>query len=111
MEEMTVHEPTEMERLALEREQTLRQREAALEMRERRARAQELLAQRNLPPELTDCLNFTDDESMEKSLNALEKAFLEQVDKAVGERMKGVTPRSGEGAPYVGQLRSALGLK
>ena len=37
MEEMTVHEPTEMERLALEREQTLRQREAALEMRERRA--------------------------------------------------------------------------
>ena len=29
MEEMTVHEPTEMERLALEREQTLRQREAA----------------------------------------------------------------------------------
>ena len=31
MEEMTVHEPTEMERLALEREQTLRQREAALE--------------------------------------------------------------------------------
>ena len=26
MEEMTVHEPTEMERLALEREQTLRRR-------------------------------------------------------------------------------------
>ena len=78
MEEMTVHEPTEMERLALEREQTLRQREAALEMRE---------------------------------LNALEKAFLEQVDKAVGERMKGAAPRSGESALYAGQLRSALGLK
>ena len=102
MEEMTVHEPTEMERLALEREQTLRQREAALEMRERRARAQELL---------TDCLNFSDDESLEKSLNALEKAFLEQVDKAVGERMKGAAPRSGESALYAGQLRSALGLK
>ena len=29
MEEMTVHEPTEMERLALEREQTLRQRRCA----------------------------------------------------------------------------------
>ncbi|MDD7661496.1 MAG: DUF4355 domain-containing protein [Eubacteriales bacterium] len=111
MEEMTVHEPTEMERLALEREQTLRQREAALEMRERRARAQELLTQRNLPAELTDCLNFSDDESLEKSLNALEKAFLEQVDKAVGERMKGAAPRSGENALYAGQLRSALGLK
>lgn len=111
MEEMTVHEPTEMERLALEREQTLRQREAALEMRERRARAQELLTQRNLPAELTDCLNFSDDESLEKSLNALEKAFLEQVDKAVGERMKGAAPRSGESALYAGQLRSALGLK
>ena len=109
MEEMTVHEPTEMERLALEREQTLRQREAALEMRERRAR--ELLTQRNLPAELTDCLNFSDDESLEKSLNALEKAFLEQVDKAVGERMKGAAPRSGESALYAGQLRSALGLK
>ena len=111
MEEMTVHEPTEMERLALEREQTLRQREAALEMRERRVRAQELLTQRNLPAELTDCLNFSDDESLEKSLNALEKAFLEQVDKAVGERMKGAAPRSGESALYAGQLRSALGLK
>ena len=111
MEEMTVHEPTEMERLVLEREQTLRQREAALEMRERRARAQELLTQRNLPAELTDCLNFSDDESLEKSLNALEKAFLEQVDKAVGERMKGAAPRSGESALYAGQLRSALGLK
>ena len=98
MEEMTVHEPTEMERLALE-------------MRERRARAQELLTQRNLPAELTDCLNFSDDESLEKSLNALEKAFLEQVDKAVGERMKGAAPRSGESALYAGQLRSALGLK
>ena len=108
MEEMTVHEPTEMERLALEREQTL---EAALEMRERRARAQELLTQRNLPAELTDCLIFSDDESLEKSLNALEKAFLEQVDKAVGERMKGAAPRSGESALYAGQLRSALGLK
>ena len=103
MEEMTVHEPTEMERLALEREQTLRQREAALEMRERRARAQKLLTQRNLPAELTDCLNFSDDESLEKSLNALEKAFL--------ERMKGAAPRSGESALYAGQLRSALGLK
>ena len=86
-------------------------REAALEMRERRARAQELLTQRNLPAELTDCLNFSDDERLEKSLNALEKAFLEQVDKAVGERMKGAAPRSGESALYAGQLRSALGLK
>ena len=70
-----------------------------------------MLARRNLPPELTDCLNFADDESLEKSLNVLEKALWEQVDKAVSERMKGATPRSGEGAPYVGQLRSALGLK
>jgi len=53
----------------------------------------------------------SDDESLEKSLNALEKAFLEQVDKAVGERMKGAAPRSGESALYAGQLRSALGLK
>lgn len=111
MEEKANHEPTEQERLAMEREAALCQREAALERRERRTRAQEMLARRNLPPELTDCLNFADDESLEKSLNALEKALWEQVDKAVSERMKGATPRSGEGAPYVGQLRSALGLK
>ena len=106
MEEKANHEPTEQERLAMEREAALCQREAALE-----TRAQEMLARRNLPPELTDCLNFADDESLEKSLNVLEKALWEQVDKAISERMKGATPRSGEGAPYVGQLRSALGLK
>ena len=75
MEEMTVHEPTEMERLALEREQTLRQREAALEMRERRARAQELLTQRNLPAELTDCLQTQ--AKTKSSLEECEMAWLD----------------------------------
>ena len=49
MEEKTNHEPTEQERLAMEREAALCQREAALERRERRTRAQEMLARRNLP--------------------------------------------------------------
>lgn len=111
MEETTKKEPTDMEKQALEREQALRQREAAVELRERRAKAAELLQEKGLPVALTGCLCYADDESMEKSLEALETAFREQVAKEVAEQMKGAPVKSNEGAAYGNRLRSALGLE
>lgn len=96
---------------AAEQEQALNEREQALIMRERRADAARQLEEKGLPMELTECLRYEDDESVSRSLEALERAFDLQVQKAVGERLRGMPPKGGGHVGYASQMRAALGLK
>ena len=67
----------------------LDEREAAITRRELTAQAKVQLADKGIPVELADVLNYTDAESCKKSLETVEKAFQSAVEKAVDERLKG----------------------
>lgn len=74
------------------KEKELSDREAAITRKELMAEARNTLAEKNLPQELADVLNYTDADSCSKSINAAEKAFQKAVQKAVEERLKGKDP-------------------
>ncbi|MBE5778508.1 MAG: DUF4355 domain-containing protein [Clostridiales bacterium] len=99
------------EERAAEQERSMRERELAVEMRERREAARISLSGRGLPGGLECCLNYTDGESLDRSMDELEKAFKEEVKKAVELKLQGTPPKSGEGRSYMSQMRAALGLK
>lgn len=95
-----------------EREDALTAKEIALGMRERRAAALGMLAQKGLPPDLVDCVALTDDDTMTQSLEKVEKAYRASVDAAVKSKLQG-TPPQGAGEPSAAQaaMRKAMGLK
>ena len=99
------------ERQLTEQEQELKERERALLVRERRAAATVALGQRGLPGELAECLRYEDDESVTQSMDAVERAFSAEVQKAVRERLTGTPPKGGGQPTYTSQMRAALGLK
>lgn len=70
----------------------LEKRERDITTRELKAQAYETLAEKNLPKELIDTLNFSDAETCNASIEAVEKAFQNAVKKAVEERLKGAKP-------------------
>ena len=77
------------------REDDIAKREAEITRRELRASALETLAEKGLPKQLADILVFTDAESTNSSLDAVEKAFREAVEAGVNERLKGKPPGGG----------------
>ena len=74
------------------RSKELDKREKDITTRELKAQAYETLAEKNLPKELIDTLNFSDAETCNASIEAVEKAFQNAVKKAVEERLKGAKP-------------------
>lgn len=74
------------------REDELTNRENEITRRELRATALETLAEKGLPKQLADILVFTDAESTNASLDAVEKAFREAVETGVNERLRGSVP-------------------
>ena len=74
------------------RTKELDKREKDITTRELKAQAYETLAEKNLPKELIDTLNFSDAETCNASIEAVEKAFQNAVKKAVEERLKGAKP-------------------
>ena len=72
----------------------LEERERAIQERELKAEAYNILAQKGLPKELADILNYSDAETCNASIDAVEKAFQVAVEKAVNEKLKGNTPKS-----------------
>lgn len=80
------------------RENELAEREAAINRRELRATALEQLAEKSLPTQLAEILVYTDAESTNSSIAAVETAFRAAVETAVNERLKGDPPRGGGGA-------------
>lgn len=78
--------------LAQKHEKELADREAGITRRELMAEAKNTLAEKKLPVGLAEVLNYTDADSCNKSIAAVEKAFQEAVEAGVQERLKGGTP-------------------
>ena len=74
------------------RTKELDKREKDITTRELKAQAYETLAEKNLPKELINTLNFSDAESCNASIEAVEKAFQNAVKKAVEDRLRGSKP-------------------
>ncbi|MDU5106524.1 MULTISPECIES: DUF4355 domain-containing protein [unclassified Clostridium] len=91
----------------------LTKREKDITTRELRATAYETLAEKNLPKELVDILNYSDAESCNKSIESVEKAFQSAVEKAVNDKLRGGNPpKGGQGKiDNDAALRAAFGLK
>ena len=75
----------------------LEQREREITTRELKATAYETLAEKGLPKELAEILNYTDADQCKASIDAVEKAFQSSVEKAVNEKLRGNNqpPKSG----------------
>ncbi|MDB8553821.1 DUF4355 domain-containing protein [Turicibacter sanguinis] len=75
----------------------LEQRERDITTRELKATAYETLAEKGLPKELADVLNYTDTEACSKSIEVVEKAFQNAVEKRVNDQLRGSSqpPKSG----------------
>lgn len=80
-------------------EEMLAKRERDITVRELRAEAHEILAEKGLPKELTDILNYGDADSCNQSIAAVEKAFQVAVEKAVNDKLRGNGAPKGGSAP------------
>ena len=78
------------ERQKLEKE--LADREAAVTRRELKAEARSQLAEKGLPTELADILDYSSAENCKASMDVAETAFKKSVENAVNERLKGGQP-------------------
>ena len=78
--------------LRQKQEKELLERESAITRRELMAEAKNTLAEKKLPVGLAEVLNYTDADSCNKSIAAVEKAFQEAVQSAVEEKLKGGKP-------------------
>ncbi|WP_313074732.1 DUF4355 domain-containing protein [Lacrimispora sp.] len=78
--------------LRQKQEKDLQDREAGITRRELMAEAKNTLSEKKLPVGLAEVLNYTDADSCNKSIAAVEKAFQEAVQSAVEEKLKGGKP-------------------
>lgn len=79
------------------------QRERDVTLRENRAEAIEILAEKQLDPKLVDLVVNIDGDKMKSNIDNLEKVFNEAVKKAVDARMSGNTPTDfGDGGKTTG---------
>lgn len=74
------------------RAKELDKKEKDITTRELKAQAYETLAEKNLPKELIDALNFSDAETCNASIEAVEKAFQNAIKKAVDDRLRSKPP-------------------
>ena len=94
---MSADERLEHERL--ERDKQLKDRETEITKRELRAEAKSQLSDKGLPVELAEVLPYTDAETTNQALEAVEKVFRLAVEKGVNERLKGQAPKVNSPAP------------
>jgi len=76
----------------------LAEREKSITKRELTATAKETLVEKGLPTSLASVLDYTDAEKCSASIEAVETAFKEAVEKAVEDKLKGgKPPKKGDG--------------
>lgn len=78
--------------LSQKHEKELAEREAAITRRELAAEAKNTLAEKKLPVELAEILNYADVDTCKASIEAVEKAFQKAVEADVEEKLKGGKP-------------------
>ncbi|MFC5468419.1 DUF4355 domain-containing protein [Cohnella suwonensis] len=86
------------------RDDELAKREAEISRRELRATALETLAEKGLPKQLADILDYSDAEKANASIASVETAFRAAVEAGVNERLKGNPPGGGGGGKGGGQI-------
>ena len=110
---MTADEKAEHERQ--KREKDLTDREKAVTVRELKAEALSILAEKGLPSGLADVLDYADADKCKASIEAVEKAFQQSVEASVNEKLKGKPPKGGGGDggmdPNLAAIRKSMGLK
>lgn len=77
------------------RVEELTKREKDITTRELKAQAYETLAEKGIPKDLIDILNYESADTCNKSIEAVEKAFQSAVEKAVNEKLRGGNPPKG----------------
>lgn len=87
---MTKEEKAEY--LQQKREKELTDRETAVMRKELMAEAKNTLAEKKLPVDLAEVLDYADADACKKSIATVEKAFQKAVKAAVDERLKGGEP-------------------
>lgn len=95
---MSADERAEHERQELQKK--LSEREAEITKRELRAEAKSQLSDKGLPVELAEVLPYTDADTTNAALAAVEKVFRQAVEKGVNERLKGNAPKVSPPAPH-----------
>lgn len=75
-----------------QREQELADREQAIARKELTAEAKSMLSERDLPVELVAVVDLSSADSVTESINTVQKAWSEAVQKGVSERLKGGAP-------------------
>ena len=93
------------------REAELEERERAVALKELQAEAKGTLASKGIPTEAVELLNYTDKESCDKSIKALEQVAEEIARKAVSKLLRGSEPI--KRAPHEAAdaaVRNAFGL-
>lgn len=99
--------------LAQKREKALAAREADITRRELMAEAKNTLAEKDLPASLAELLNYTDADSCNKSIAALEKAFTQAVQAQIDKKLEGGKPpkKAPKDEPVTKEQFAKLGYK
>ena len=90
------------------REERLAQREKEVARREMRSRALASLTERNLPQELADLLDYTDEARCTASLTSVQRVWQQAVQRGVQSRVAGTAPRTGAGRSARSTMREAI---
>ena len=106
---MKTDEKAEYERQ--KREDALAKREAEITRRELHAEAITQLTADGLPASLADIVDCTSADNCKKSMESVKKAFGEAVEKAVNDKLKGTTPKTGGGNNSEDPFLAGLGVK
>ena len=81
------------------REQEFQTREQELNEREFKFNSMEILAERSLPVELADVLNYTKNDDLNSTIDHVERIFKSAVEAEVTKRFRGTTPKRGNVTP------------
>lgn len=73
-------------------EKAIAEREAAVTKRELMVNAADKLAEYKLPRSLINCVNLSNSDECEKSIEGIREAFTEAVSEAVNDRLRGSAP-------------------
>lgn len=76
----------------MQAEATLRQREEELRAHEMRIKAQDALKSRELPEQLLNMLNLSNEDALHRSLSTAESAFRAALEEGVRSRLRGQAP-------------------